>query len=392
MIEFEKAFEIVMKAARPMGMETVPLLQACGRVLREDILSDMDMPPFDKSAMDGYACRAADRDKPLRMVETIAAGQQPQKEIGPGECAKIMTGAMVPQGADCVVMVEHTKQEGDLVHVTKKIDDRSNISSKAEDISVGDRVLSSGIVITPAEIAVLASVGCANVPVARQPRVGIIATGSELVEPDHKPGAVQMRNSNSYQLWAQVLRAGAVPQYFGIAPDERNATDRILKQAMTECDIILLSGGVSMGDFDFVPDILRQNGVKIKFDKVAVKPGKPTVFGVKDSHYVFGLPGNPVSTFVILEVLVRPFLLSLMGATPSPKMVKARLLKPAKRKTSDRVEYRPACLLADGTVHIPAYHGSAHIHAYAKANGMICFPVDVMAFEEGREIEVILLP
>ena len=398
MIKFDEALEIVLSSVvRGTGGEKVSLSLANGRILDKDITSDIDIPPFDKSAMDGYACRAADLDTlddtgspPLKLVETIAAGHKPQKAIGRGECSKIMTGAMIPEGADCVVMVEHTQENKGLVRVLKK-EGASNISRRAEDLKAGDIVLSRGTRITPAEIAVLASVGCAEVPVARRPVVGVLATGSELVEPSRKPDPVQIRNSNSYQLCAQLERAGCLPRYFGIAEDTPQAIDRMLKDALQESDVVLLSGGVSMGDFDFVPEILRQNCVDLKFEKVAVKPGKPTVFGIRGDTYFFGLPGNPVSTFILFEILVRPLLFKLMGSFDRRIRVKARLKGTVKRKKTERMEIIPVRLNADGLVDRLEYHGSAHINAYVKADGIIALDRGVEEIKAGTEVIVTLI-
>jgi molybdopterin molybdotransferase len=398
MIQFEKALEIVLSSAvRMAGSENVSLTHANGRILDKDIASDMDIPPFDKATMDGYACRLADLDAmnatgwpPLKLVETIAAGYKPQKAIGRGECSKIMTGAMVPEGADCVVIVEHTQEENGLVRVMKK-DDPANICRKAEDLKMGDIVLNRGTRITPVEIAALASVGCDPVPVVRRPVIGVMATGSELVEPSLKPASVQIRNSNSYQLCAQIERVGCIPRYFGIARDIPASIDRMLKQARQESDVILISGGVSMGDFDFVPGILRQNSVELKFEKVAVKPGKATVFGVRGDKYFFGLAGNPVSTFVLFEILVRPFLFRLMGSSDQRLQVRAKLRGTVKRKKVERLEHIPVRLDADGLVDRLEYHGSAHIHAYVKANGIIALPVGVEEIKAGAEVVVTLI-
>jgi molybdopterin molybdotransferase len=347
--------------------------------------------------MDGYACKALDLDAlddtggpPLKLIETIPAGYKPQKAVGGGECSKIMTGAMIPEGADFVVIVEHTQEENGLVRVIKK-EGPPNICGKAEDLKAGDIVLHRGTLITPSEIAVLASVGRDSVPVVRRPVVGVLATGSELVEPSRKPNSVQIRNSNSYQLCAQVERAGCLPRYFGIAEDTPESIDRMLKEALQEADVILLSGGVSMGDFDFVPGILRQNSVELKFEKMAVKPGKPTVFGVRGDKYFFGLPGNPVSTFVLFEILVRPLLFKLMGSFDRRIRVKAILKGAIKRKKVDRMEIVPVHLDADGVADRLEYHGSAHINAYVKADGIIALAIGVDEIKAGTEVIVTLI-
>lgn len=391
MISFEEALQTVLNSAIPLDKESVPLPAACGRILYTDIASDVDMPPFNKSAMDGYACRVEDLDKPLQVIETIAAGYTPQKIIGAGECAKIMTGGVVPEGTDCVVMVEHTEVKDDLVHVVKKSSAR-NICYKAEDVKEGDSVIQKGTLISPAEIAVLASVGCDPVPVARRPILGVIATGSELVEPSMKPAVAQIRNSNSYQLCSQIEQAGCVSKYFGIAKDTPEAIRARIENLITEVDILLVSGGVSMGDYDYVPQVLKDTGFELMFEKVAIKPGKPTVFGKNDNKFVFGMPGNPVSTFMIFELFVKPFCFKMMGGEYSPVKISMKVSGTIKRKKSDRLAYIPVVVDERGEVRQVSYHGSAHIHALTMAHGYIAIPVGVNEFSAGEEVEVTLLP
>lgn len=390
MISLEKALEIALKCATKMKTESMPLLHLNGRVLAADIFSDVDMPPFDKSAMDGYACRRMDLDMPLRIIETIPAGHTPTKQICAGECAKIMTGAMVPEGADYVIMLEHTKEENGYVHVTL-ISDLSNICRKAEDIQKGQLVLKCGTVISPKEMAVLASVGSQSVPVASQPVVGIIATGRELVEPDRTPSLAQIRNSNSYQLWAQTERAGCIPRYFGIVPDDPDEIARCIKDAVQSCDVILLSGGVSMGDYDFVPYVLRQSHAELKFDKIAVKPGRPTIFGIIENRFFFGLPGNPVSTFVLFEILVKPFLFKLMGCDCRANQFHARLSQDFTRNKIDRSEFIPVFLDWNGYANFIDYHGSANINALINANGILMVPQGVGHLDKDSEVIVNLI-
>jgi len=271
---FDDALQIVRDQVRFAGTETVPLDQSLGRVLAEDVVSDMDMPPFDKSAMDGYACRHADLQNELRVIETIPAGYAPQKTIGPNECSKIMTGAIVPAGADYVVQVECTVESGtDSIRITGATP-RDNICKKAEDIRRGDTVLKKGVRIGPQHIGVLATAGYATPVVARQPIVGVVTTGDELVEPGSTPAPAQIRNSNGHQLCAQVRQAGGLATYYGIVSDTVAAIDAVVKQAAAACDVILLSGGVSMGEFDLVPGILAQNGFNLLFEKIAVNSAR----------------------------------------------------------------------------------------------------------------------
>jgi len=388
MIPFEEALRIVLDAAWPLTAESVDLQDAVGRVLAEDVRSDMDMPPFNKSAMDGYACRYVDIRNALRVVETIPAGQAPTRAIGENECAKIMTGAPVPDGADCVIMVEYTEPSGPgAIRFTGK-ESKSNICLRGEDIQAGDVVASRGTLITEQHIAVLASVGCTRPVVARRPRVGVVATGDELVEPSVVPGPSKIRNSNAYQLMAQIARAGGIPVYCGIAADTEEALTPCIAKATAENDVILLSGGVSAGDYDLVPPVLREQGFELLFEKVATKPGMPTVFGRSPTCFCFGLPGNPVSTFILFETLVRPFVLRLMGHDYRPKSVRLPLAASIRRKKVNRAAWTPVAVTPEGKVVSVEYHGSAHVGALCEADGLICVPVGTSEISEDTLVDV----
>jgi len=388
MIPFEEAYEIVMSRARVLDIEDVGLHDALHRVLAEDVQSDMDMPPFDKSAMDGYACRRADLAHELTVIETIQAGTPPARSVGARQCAKIMTGAMLPGGADCVIMIEYAEQVRDGVVRFTGASTPDHICRKSEDIRLGEVVLRKGTRLGPHHIAVLATVGCVRPPVYRRARVGIIATGDELVEPCERPGPSQIRTSNSYQLYAQVLAADAMSTYYGIARDTESAINAALKRAMAENDVVLLSGGVSKGDFDFVPDIMRQNGIEILFDSIAMKPGKPTTFGVSPSIYCFGLPGNPVSTFIQCEILVKPFLYRLMGHDFRAPQSVLPLAAPVDLKRPERETWLPVRITADGCADPAEYHGSAHISALCRADGLIVIPAGAGVIEKGTLVHV----
>ena len=388
MIEFEQAYRIAMDAARLTETERVGLDCVVGRILAEDVASDCNMPPFDKSAMDGYACRREDLANELTVVETIPSGCVPKKAVGENRCAKIMTGAVVPEGADCVFMVEYAeKASPETVRFTGERT-RDNICLRGEDIRSGDVVARRGEMITPAHVAVLASAGCAGPLVRKKPRIGVISTGDEVVEPSEKPSPAQIRNSNGWQLLAQAQRMGLQPRYYGIASDRDGAIDRAIVAAAAENDVVVLSGGVSMGDYDLVPDALRRSGFELLFEKIAIKPGKPTVFGASDSGYCFGLPGNPVSTFVLFEVLVRPFLLKMMGCEFKPANIAARLAKTIRRKNTSRASWTPVALTDSGEALAIDYHGSAHIGALCRADGIVLMPVGVDEIAEGTIVHV----
>ncbi len=388
MLSFDQAMKLILDRARPLGSETVPLASACGRVIARDVVSDVDMPPFDKSAMDGYACRRGELPGPFRVIETIQAGGPPRKTVGSGECAKIMTGAALPEGADCVIMVEHTEtdSEGHIRFIKSKTD--TNICLRGEDVRTGVVVLQKGTRLYPRHIAVLCAVGCTQPEVARQPSVGIIATGNELVEPERTPGLSQIRNTNSEQIRAQLESTRAIVTYYGIIPDVESELDAAFKRALADNDVVVFSGGVSEGDYDFVPQIMAQNGIEILLDAIAVKPGKPTTFGVGPSSYCFGLPGNPVSTLMQCETLVNPFLFALMGHTFQAPWSWWPLSETYTRKKTERESWVPVRLSPDGTIQPVVYHGSAHITALVDAFGFMVVPQSVGFIEKGARVRV----
>ncbi len=391
MIALEQALQTVLDSVRRLGTERVELADALGRILAEDVKSDMDIPPFNKSAMDGYACHRQDLGEELKVIETIPAGTVPTKSVAPGECAKIMTGGMVPQGADCVVMVEYIESptEGAIRFVGEKTAD--NIVEKGTDIKAGQVVLCKGALLKPQHIAVLASVGNVQPMVAKRPRVGVIATGNELVDPQFKPDLSQIRNSNGPQFVVQLSRMGAVARDYGIAKDTVGEIDSLFKKAANDNDVVIICGGVSVGDFDFVPEVLKQNDVDLLFEKIAIKPGKPTVFGMSDNVFCFGMPGNPVSGFVIFELLVKPFLYKMMGHDYKHCKIVARLEETIKRKRAQRQNWIPVVMTGPDSARPIEYHGSAHIDALCGADGLISMDVGVTEINKETSVRVMLI-
>lgn len=416
MLKYEDAFEIVMNSisGKPLGTERVEIDCSLNRILAEDVVADRDSPPFNKSTMDGFACRREDLANELTIIETIPAGLLPKKTIGRNQCSKIMTGAVVPEGADCVIMVEYTTPTGDnkirftpfeipRSHNNQKekssltgfIGEHStdNICLKGEDIKKGDVVLRAGAKISAPHIAVLASIGCTKPSVAIQPRVGIITTGDELVESEKKPAPFQIRNSNGPQITAQVTAAGAKAINYGIAADTEEVLDSMVKKAMAENNIVIMSGGVSMGDYDLVPGILEQNNFKLLFKKIAVKPGRPTVFGILEKQgrnpvFCFGLPGNPVSTFTIFELFVKPFVLKMMGHKYKAIISHRQLEKTITREKTERDSWRPVAFTEENKVINIEYHSPAHINALCEADGLICIPAGIAEVREGTSVAV----
>jgi molybdopterin molybdotransferase len=387
MITFEEAIETVLANTPAPQTETVPLQHAHGRILMQAVTSDHDMPPFNKSAMDGYACRRADLPGPLHCLETIAAGETPSYVINAGRCAKIMTGAIVPEGADCVFMVEQSQVlEDNSVRFTGE-NTNDNICFKGEDVKTGDVVLHPGALIKPGHIAVLAAAGCVEPLVAKVPKVGILSTGSELVPPSAPVSGATIRETSGQQLVAQVSACGCRPTFYGIVEDDEEKIAAAINNAVAENDVVLICGGSSAGDFDFVPKLLEAAGFQHAFDKVAIQPGKPLAFTVRDDKVCFGMPGNPVSTYMTMETIVKPFLYRSMGHDFRAPTVKLKLGKTMKRKKGIRMSFVPGHKVDAGTVEKLDYHGSAHIHAISQADGWIIFPMDVTELEAGTLVD-----
>jgi molybdopterin molybdotransferase len=391
MLPFEEALRVVLDSARGLGVERVDIRHAANRVLAENVRSDMDIPPFNKAAMDGYACRRADLAQELTVIETIPAGYRPARAVGAGQCAKIMTGGVVPEGADCVVMKEYVETPAENAVRFLGQGTADNICLKAEDVKAGQTVLPKGLVLKPHHIAVLASVGCTRPLVSCRPRVGVMATGDELVEPASWPQPSQIRNSNSIQLAAQVESVRAVATDYGIAEDTETAIDAAFKKAAEANDVVIISGGVSVGDFDLVPTVLKRNELNLLFEGIAVKPGRPSVFGVGQQAYCFGLPGNPMSTFVQFEILIKPFLYKLMGHDYKFPHVRMPLAEVIERKKTDRQAWFPVAITDAGMVRLIEYHGSAHISSLCDADGLVSIDVGVARLEKGALVQVRLI-
>lgn len=388
MITFEQAYEIVMRSAFSTGTETIRFSDSMNRVLSGSVVCDIDMPPFNKSSVDGFACRKNDLENELELLETIPAGKVPEKSIGTNQCSRIMTGAIVPQGADCVVMVEETEitpSGGVKFTGTFK---KENIAIKGEDVKRGEIVLKPGRIIKPQDIAVMASAGHTHVIVSKMVKVAVISSGDELVEPSEVPGPGQIRNSNAFQLLAQAQRAGASTRYYGIARDNEAETFSVISKAIAENDMVLITGGVSMGDFDFVPSVLEKAGVKILFSRVAVQPGKPTTFGIHKKAIVFGLPGNPVSSFIQFEMLARPLIYKMMGCEWKQINIRLPMNEKFSRKYADRMAFIPVTVTEDGYVSAVEFHGSAHISALPDSYGIVMLKIGITDIEKGEMVSV----
>lgn len=400
MIPMNEAVRIVMDSTSPLSTTTVPLLESLGHTLANEVVSDINMPPFEKATMDGYALVAKDvtgasRENPvsLDVVEEIQAGMVPTKAISSGQASRIMTGAPVPEGADAVVMVEDTEMEDGMVQVLEPIASGRNRVPLGEDVRVGQTVLTAPRRIRPPEVGILAAVGVTDVTVFRRPVVGVVATGDEIVEPGNTPAAGQIRNSNGYSMATQVLRADGIPRYLGIAGDSVEDLRRVIQEGLDTCDVLLLSGGVSAGVYDLVQGVMRDLGVTVKFDRILMKPGKPLTFGVCGSKLVFGLPGNPVSSLVGLELLVRPALKKMQSMTDCHRPRVRAKLQSTFHQTPGREQFVPAFSeFVDGTwtTRWVGHHGSADLFSISEANSLFVVPAHVETLNSDSEVDVLL--
>ena len=398
MITIDEALNLVLSNLPERRLEPVDFRSALGRVLAENLVATQDIPPFPRSAVDGYAVRLADAGTTpatLACVGEIRAGGGTSVPVGPMEAVAIMTGAPVPDGANAVQMVEYTRRSGDgrEVVILRAVKSGENIAPRAAEASAGDLILASGRILGPAEIAVLATFGYTRVKVYARPRVAVIATGDELIDVDQVPRADQIRNSNAYSLSGQLAQMGLQADYLGIARDDKAELRRLIESGL-ERDVLILTGGVSMGEYDFVKDIFEELGLEIFFTKVRMKPGKPTVFARKEDKLVFGLPGNPVSTFVAFENFVRPALGRMCGFTrPELPRIKGELLRDM-QQTPGRTAFLPAWVSggANGwTIEPLRWRGSADIIGFSRCNATVIFPAELDSMRAGETVEAMLL-
>ncbi len=400
MIELEEALEIVLSQVKVLPTERVNFLSSLGRTLAEDVRADFDIPGFDRAAMDGYAVISRDTSSAskktpavLEVIADLPAGYSTKKRVRRGKAVRIMTGAPMPQGADAVVMVEDTEKQEREVKIFSRVSGEENVSFAGEDVRKGELILPQGSLIRPAEVAMLANLGRKNVLVRTRPRVAIVSTGDELVEVGKTLKKGKIYDSNSFALFSQVLLSGGEPYRLGIARDKKEDLLARIKEGLSY-ELLILSGGVSVGDYDLVADVLREAGVKMMFWKVAVKPGKPTFFGIRKNTLVFGLPGYPVSSMVNFENLVRPAIFSMLGRHDWQRIRVRAILKKtvssrAKRKKFIRVKLVKE---GDGYLAVPApSQESGVLKSMVWADGFLILPGEVERIEEGKEVFVELL-
>jgi len=400
MISFEQALTIVKEkltaASRRPATEVVPLDGARGRVLAQDVLADRDYPPFHRATRDGYAVRSADvRTVPVAL-ECVGEARAGAPYVGtlagkPDACVAIMTGAPLPEGADAVVMVERTRSEGSRVEILRAVKPLENVVQQGSEARERSVVLPSGRRVTPGEMALLASVGETRVKVFRRTTVAILPTGDEVVPAGQAPQWFQIRNSNAVALEGQVAAAGGIPRQLGIAPDDVTRLRELIETGL-ESDLLLLSGGVSVGKYDFVEQALAELGAEFYFNSVALRPGKPTVFGRVRDTFFFGLPGNPVSTFVTFEVFARPAIGVLEGAGfDSPVFLRARLGKPF-RQSHGLTAFMPARVEMQGSdpvVTLVSWQGSGDLVGMAAANCLLVVHPHQTELAAGEWVDVL---
>ena len=394
----QRVIEVVRARRRWPSAERADLSQAFGRVLAEEIRADRDYPPFDRSTRDGFAVRAQDAGllgAALELIGEIKAGDAFRGRIGPGQCAQIMTGAAVPAGADAVMMLEHTKTTKEhgktCVAVERAAEPGQNIVPRGSEARAGQALLDPGMRLGYAELAVAAQVGHIHLTVFHRPRVAILSTGDEVVGAEDRPGPFQIRNSNGVSLATLATLAGAEPVQLGNSPDRADVLRAMIERGL-EGDILVLSGGVSMGKYDMVEGVLRELGAEFSFDAVAIRPGRPAVFGVCREKFVFGLPGNPVSTVVTFELFVLPAIDLVGGAEPRPlPLFRAKLAAPV-RQRAVLTHFLPARVSWEGgeaSVSELPWQGSGDIVALAAANCFLVVPQTQLELAAGEWVNVL---
>jgi len=400
LLPVDAALETVLRAMRPLGSERVAIGDALGRVIVEDVVAPRDLPPWDNSSVDGYAVVAADLggatpERPVRLavIEEIPAGRMPEHKVAPGSAARIMTGAPMPAGADAVVMVEDTALEGDRVLVRVAVERGESVRARGQDVRAGTVVIPAGRRARPAEVGMLASLGRAAVSVGRRPRIGILATGDELADLGDAERPDRIFNANSYAVAAQAAEAGGVAVLLGIARDRPDDLRERLR-SLDGLDLLVVCGGVSVGKFDFVRDVLTELGMVMEFWRVAMKPGSPMAFGSVRGKPVFGLPGNPVSSMVTFEVFVRPALLRMAGGADLGRPIVAAELDAPIDKARGKTHFVRGRLLREGSrvrVTPTGSQDSGVLTSMVKATGLIVLPRDAERAERGQVVDVRLL-
>jgi len=400
MIDYNDAIKKILSKTKPLSSERVPLNKCLGRILALNIKAQEHIPPFRKATMDGYAVRSRDlisssqvEGVELTVIDDVPAGKVCKKELKPGTAIRIMTGAVLPEAADAVVMVEDTERRGQKVLIRRKVQPGDNIGLPGEDVQKGERILEKGTRIGGAEMGMLSALGLKTIEVSRKPVVAIISTGDEIAEPgaNIKPG--QIRNSNGYALWGLAEECGAEVKYLGIARDEKSSLGLKIQQAK-DADILVLTGGVSVGDYDLVKEQLKSFGVEPVFWKARIKPGKPIFFGKKGKQLVFGLPGNPASAMVTFHLFVRPAIDKMLGKKQIGLVKgKAILMEDLVVKTGRTHFLRGIIDRTEAVLKVKPFpvQKSGVLKSMVKSNVLIVIPSEIANVKKGEEVEVFFL-
>ncbi|MCJ8347444.1 molybdopterin molybdotransferase MoeA [bacterium] len=388
MIQYQEAIDLLDQHISQLETESISIFDAIYRVSAEDVFANLNYPPFSKSAMDGYAIHSSGDNK-YKIVGEIAAGSSQSIEIQKGQCLRIFTGAPVPKSCNQVIRQEYVQSDGKYIRITTP--DKINIIAMGADLKIGDLIISKKTKLKAQDLSILASFGITEIQVYKKPKIGVIATGSELVAPHTKPNHGQIRNSNSILVSSILKSRNFDCTDYGIINDKEENIIKALKLALNENDLVITTGGVSVGDYDLIPKILVNQSLNKIFHGVALQPGKPICFFKGTSEVFFGLPGNPVASFVNTHLFVLPALNQMMGLDVKQKCLKAPLSKSESFKSQNKLKLLPAKLLIDGNLELININGSAHLHALCQANVLVKIPQEGGTFSQGYKLEYIQL-
>ncbi|MBN1150986.1 molybdopterin molybdotransferase MoeA [candidate division WOR-3 bacterium] len=385
MLHPDKAVEFLLGKKMVLKSEPVLIENALGRPLNYDVYSKMDLPPYKKAAMDGFAYDFVDLSDEFRITEFIPAGKTPEKKVSSGECAKIMTGGIVPEGADTIIRKEYAEEKDGKMKIIRA-EEAQNIVKQGEYVKK-DQIVLQKCIVGPKEISVLVSSGYREIMMPVSPLIGVITTGNELEEPGRPLSYGKIYDSNLFEISSLLDSCFFRKKLYMRVSDDLYEMTGIIGKALDECDIVLITGGSSVGDLDLTGRAFIKNGLEIRFDSLAIKPGKPTMFGEREGKFAFGMPGNPVSVFVIFEMIVKPFVYNLMKFSYKPNTQKGIYEEGRIRETAERVEYLPV-KIDQGIVKNVNYHGSGDIVALTRSNALLKFDIGQKVFKPGSQVDV----
>ncbi len=390
MVDLNTAEEILNTSAIPLEYEYEELVNCLGRINYDDIRSQIDLPPFDRSMMDGFALIKEDNSLRFKIIDNISTGEIPEKGINYGACSRIMTGAIIPHNANIVFRKEFVEEDNGYI-IIKKQEKYSNISKRGEDIKSGNILLKKNSLIKPQEIAAISSIGLKKIKVYKKPSIGILCIGNEIIEPGNTMEGSKIYNSNAFSLIALLQELGVNAHYYGIIPANFNHLSEFIKKSTELHDITIISGGITVGDLDFVPKAIEENNFTLSFSSIEIKPGNRTIFAYNNNKYILGLPGNTVSSFMIFKILVKPFIYLLMGYKFKKQILKTNLHFSYSRKNSSKTELLPVKYdHSTKSLQKFAYNGSGHITSMVNSNGILIIDKGISSIDKDTEIDIIL--